>query len=57
MNYEGNGAPFLDIGSLKGLKLRRLVQAFALSDDELMERVLVHQLIVPSFITKTNNEQ
>jgi len=46
MQNEGHRAPLVQIGSLEGDELWRRIQNLTLSDNDLMERVLVHQLVV-----------
>ena len=46
MDDVGDGAPLTDVGTLKRDKLRRLVKHLTLANNELMQRVDVHELIV-----------
>jgi hypothetical protein len=48
MNDVGDGPPLADVGTLEGLELGGLIKDFALTDDELMQREHVHELVVGS---------
>lgn len=46
MDDVGDGAPLTDVGTLERDKLRRLVKHLTLANNELMQRVDVHEFVV-----------
>lgn len=43
-------APTLDVGSTEAHELRRLVDQLALSEQQLVKRILVHELVIPTTV-------
>ena len=50
MNDVRNGSPLVNVGSLEGDELRSLVKHLALPNDELVQRIDIHELVVRAIL-------